>query len=111
MSALTHDQMVAVINSGHTVTYRGTKITDVDDVPSDNQIATDTAAALQAMAANNPNLSNAVVYKGVIDCSTNPNYPAADAGHLFIVSVAGKIGGASGVSVEVGDMIICKVDG
>lgn len=55
--------------------------------------------------------ANATVYKGVIDCSTNPNYPAADAGWLYRISVAGKIGGASGVNVEAGDMIICLTDG
>ena len=55
--------------------------------------------------------ANAMVYKGVIDCSGNPNYPAADAGHTYVVSVAGKIGGASGVNVEVGDLILCNTDG
>lgn len=55
--------------------------------------------------------SDAVVYKGVKDCSANPNYPAADAGHLYRVSVAGKIGGASGVNVEVGDTLLCLNDG
>lgn len=55
--------------------------------------------------------ANALVYKGTIDCSVNPNYPAADAGHLYVVSVAGKIGGVSGVEVEVGDMAICNTDG
>jgi len=55
--------------------------------------------------------NDAMLYKGVIDCSTNPNYPAGDAGHTYKVSVAGKIGGASGVNVEVGDMVICTVDG
>jgi hypothetical protein len=54
--------------------------------------------------------ANALVYKGVIDCSTNPNYPSANAGELYIVSVAGKIGGASGINVEVGDMLICNND-
>jgi hypothetical protein len=49
-------------------------------------------------------------YKGVIDCSANPNYPAALVGDFYVVSVAGKIGGASGVAVEPGDSIICKVD-
>lgn len=49
-------------------------------------------------------------FKGVIDCSANPNYPAADAGAMYKISVAGKIGGASGKSVEVGDTIICCVD-
>lgn len=55
--------------------------------------------------------SNALVYKGTIDCSTNPDYPTADAGWMYIASVAGKIGGASGTDVEVGDMIICNTDG
>lgn len=54
--------------------------------------------------------ANALVYKGVIDCSTNPNYPAADAGDLYVVSVSGKIGGASGLDVVAGDLILCKVD-
>ena len=51
------------------------------------------------------------VLKGAIDCSTSPNYPAADAGHVYRVSVAGKIGGASGVNVEVNDRLECFVDG
>lgn len=54
---------------------------------------------------------DAVVFKGVIDASANPNYPAADAGHLYRISVAGKIGGGSGTNVEAGDTILCLVDG
>lgn len=54
--------------------------------------------------------NDAMLYKGVIDCSANPNFPAADAGHTYKISVAGKIGGASGVTVEAGDMAICTVD-
>lgn len=54
---------------------------------------------------------DAEVYKGALDCSTNPNYPAANAGHIYRVSVAGKIGGASGVNVEAGDRLECHVDG
>ncbi len=53
---------------------------------------------------------DAIEYKGVIDCSGNPNYPEADAGWTYKVSVAGKIGGASGPNVEVGDVLICCVD-
>lgn len=48
-------------------------------------------------------------YKGVLDCSTNPNYPAGVKDWYWRVSVAGKIGGASGIEVEVGDMIICTI--
>lgn len=44
---------------------------------------------------------------GDIDCSGNPNYPAATIGDIYRVSVAGKIGGASGYKVSVGDMIVC----
>lgn len=55
--------------------------------------------------------SDAVIFKGVIDCSANPNYPAAEAGYLYRISVAGKIGGASGTNAEVGDTIYCITDG
>jgi hypothetical protein len=41
--------------------------------------------------------------KGTTDCSANPNYPAASLGDLYVVSVAGRIGGASGAQVDVGD--------
>lgn len=54
--------------------------------------------------------ANAMVYKGVIDASANPNYPAANAGDTYRISVAGKIGGASGTNVEVGDLIVCLTD-
>ena len=53
---------------------------------------------------------DAMVFKGVIDCSANPNYPAADRGHTYRVSVAGKIGGGSGVNVEVADLLLCLTD-
>lgn len=49
-------------------------------------------------------------FKGSTDTSANPNYPAASKGDAYVVSVAGKIGGASGVSVDVGDMYIATAD-
>lgn len=55
--------------------------------------------------------NDAMVFKGVIDASTNPNYPAANRGDTYRVSVAGKIGGASGPNVEVGDLLIALNDG
>lgn len=54
--------------------------------------------------------ADAMIYKGAIDASGNPDYPAADAGDTYRISVSGKIGGASGPNVEVGDMIICHTD-
>ena len=49
-------------------------------------------------------------FKGNLDCSANPNYPTGNKGDAYYVSVAGKIGGASGKSVDVGDMIIASAD-
>lgn len=48
--------------------------------------------------------------KGSIDCSGNPNYPAALKGDVWMISVAGLIGGASGISVQAGDAILALAD-
>ena len=45
--------------------------------------------------------------KGVIDASGTPNYPSAVIGDAYHITVGGKVGGASGQDVEVGDMVIC----
>lgn len=42
---------------------------------------------------------------GYIDGSTNPNYPAAQQGDAYYVSIAGKVGGVNGVEIEVGDFV------
>lgn len=76
---------------------------------SDVKVASQKAVKAYADALIGAN--NAMVYRGVIDASTNPNYPAANAGDTYRISVAGKIGGASGPNVEVGDLIICLTDG
>lgn len=49
-------------------------------------------------------------FVGSTDCSGNPNYPAAKKGEAYVVSVAGKIGGASGLTVEVGDVYVAIAD-
>lgn len=49
-------------------------------------------------------------FKGSTDCSGNPNYPSAKKGEAYVVSVAGKIGGASGLTVEVGDVYVAIAD-
>jgi hypothetical protein len=72
-------------------------------VPSQNAVK---AYADALIAAN-----DAMVFKGVIDASTNPNYPASNRGDTYRISVAGKIGGASGPNVEVGDVLIALTDG
>jgi hypothetical protein len=72
-------------------------------VPSQKAVKTYADALIAAQ--------DAMVFKGVIDCSANPDYPAGEKGWTYRVSVAGKIGGASGVNVEAGDFLICLVDG
>lgn len=56
--------------------------------------------------------NDAMVYKGVLAGGAVGAYgaltPAADAGHTYKVSAAGKI---DGVVVESGDMLICTADG
>lgn len=96
--------------------FTGSGTADLLDFSTDGTLAanSDTAIASQKaiktyvdglIAAN-----DAMVFKGVIDASTNPNYPAADAGHTYRISVAGKIGGASGANVESGDLLLCLAD-
>jgi len=75
---------------------------EIDTDPHGDRAYTD--AAIAALTPTN-------IYQGIIDCSSNPDYPAADADHTYRVSVAGKIGGASGVTVEVGDLAVCLDDG
>lgn len=55
-------------------------------------------------------VSGLLELQGNLDASANPNYPAASKGDLYYVSVAGKVGGASGVSVDVGDAVVAKAD-
>jgi hypothetical protein len=64
-----------------------------------------------AISQSGVTLASAFVYKGAIDCSSNPNWPAASAGDVYKVSVAGKIGGSSGKVVQASDVLICNVAG
>lgn len=76
---------------------------------SDAKVATQKAVKTYADSLFATN--DAMLYKGAINASGNPNYPAADAGHTYRISVAGKIGGGAGVNVEIGDFLTCFVDG
>lgn len=73
---------------------------------SNTQIAS-TAYADAAVAAA---VTGLLDFKGSTDCSGNPNYPAASKGDAYVVSVAGKIGGASGAAVDVGDVYFATAD-
>jgi hypothetical protein len=73
---------------------------------SDTRIATQKATKAYVDAA----VTGLLDFKGAQDCSANPNYPAASKGDAYVVSVAGKIGGASGTSVDVGDVFVASTD-
>lgn len=90
--------------SAFTVSTDGTLAANSDTVLS-------TQKAVKAYADGLLDANNGLQFKGVIDCSANPNFPAASAGHQYKVSVAGKIGGASGTNVEIGDTMYCITDG
>jgi hypothetical protein len=51
-----------------------------------------------------------MVFKGDIDCSANPNYPAGTKGEGYRVSQPGLIGGGSGIQVAIGDFILCTAN-
>lgn len=52
-------------------------------------------------------IENRNVKSVFLDCSSNPDYPAAVMNTKINVTVAGKIGGASGIDVTPGDTVIC----
>ncbi|WP_171009926.1 hypothetical protein [Sphingobium sp. RSMS] len=84
------------------------------DSDNDPTLAANSATRLATQQAVRAFVSQAVAglleYKGDLNCSTNPNYPAGEKGDAYLVTVAGKIGGASGKSVDIGDFIIARAD-
>lgn len=114
LEALTGKTINAVNN---TISNLDTTMFSANTIDTDVNLAANsntrlaTQAAVKSYADTRIAANDAMVFKGVIDASTNPNYPAADRGHTYRISVAGKIGGASGIVVEAGDMILCLTDG
>jgi hypothetical protein len=97
--------------SGKAIEDTGVAISTDGSLSSDSDTKIPTEKAVKEYADALIGAVDAVVFKGAIDASTNPNFPAADAGHLYRISVAGKIGGASGINVEQGDEALCIEDG
>ena len=100
----TADLAAGVLNTS--TTLAGATNAQVPSAAAVKSVTDALATSISNVVAN----ADAFVAKGAIDCSTNPNYPAADAGWTYRVSVAGRIGGASGPLVGVGDLLTCWVD-
>lgn len=95
------------------VMNRNGKLYQVDvngvEIPA-HVTAASIATALGYTPANAADLLTLLDFKGPLDCSINPNYPVGLKADAYLVSVAGKIGGGSGKSVEIGDMVVCSAD-
>lgn len=83
-------------------------------VDTDTAMATNSDARVPSQKAVKTYIDAALVglldFKGSIACAANPNYPAASKGDAYYVSTAGKIGGASGKSVDIGDVVVASAD-
>jgi hypothetical protein len=83
-------------------------------VDTDGTLAGNSDSRLASQKAIKTYVDNAVTglwdLKGTRDCSANPNYPAAAKGDAYVVSVAGKIGGVSGTTVDQGDVFVAIAD-
>ncbi|RLC09883.1 MAG: hypothetical protein DRI24_21115 [Deltaproteobacteria bacterium] len=55
-------------------------------------------------------VTSGIKFLGTIDCSVNPDYPAAVTGDAWVAQPGGRIGGAAGPEVDQGDWIVCIND-
>lgn len=101
------DAAGAVMNSD-TSTASMSFVVDEDDMSSNSATKVPTQQSVKAYV--DTSVTGLLDFKGSTDCSTNPNYPSASKGDSYVVSVAGKIGGASGKSVDVGDVYLATAD-
>ncbi len=100
--------------TGNSITNLETADFAANVVDTDVNLTAASNTRLASQLAIKTYIDNKVVglldYKGSIDASANPNFPSALKGDTYVISVAGKIGGASGTDVQVGDYIIANAD-
>lgn len=87
-----------------------TLITPVVGTAAANNNSTRAASTAYVDAAVAAAVSGQLEFRGNIDASSQPSYPAASRGDLYYVSVAGKVGGASGKTVDIGDAVVASAD-
>lgn len=100
--------------TGNSITNLETADFAANVIDTDATLAANSDTRLASQKATKAYVDTAVTglldFKGSTDASTNPNYPAASKGDSYVVSVAGKVGGASGKSVDVGDVYFATAD-
>lgn len=96
--------------TGNTISNLGTSNFAVNVVDTDTALTSNSDTRIPSQKAVKAYVdavsTSEMTFKGGIDASTNPNYPAAALGDVYRITVAGLIGGGSGVAVGVGDTII-----
>lgn len=94
---------------GHVIGYEK-YITSLDALVKEDASGVPTTNAVRLYVDTlGANLAGTNPFKGVLDCSTNPLFPVAEVGDLWVISEDGKIGGASGRPVVQNDSIRCLV--
>ncbi len=87
---------------------------NISAIDTDGTLAANSDTKIASQKATRTYIANVLAgvskNKGTLDCSANPNYPVALNGDFYRCSVAGKVGGASGIVVEVADLIMCVAD-
>lgn len=108
--------IIQVDNKGRVIAASEATLGTAAGMDADNDVALSANSATRvptqfaAKAYIDGRVTGVMSFKGDIDCSTNPNYPAGTKGESYVASVGGKIGGASGKSVDAGDLIICRAN-
>jgi hypothetical protein len=87
-----------------------TLVTPTVGTASANDNSTRAASTAYVDSAVATAVSGLLDFKGNLDASEEPNYPTASRGDTYYISVAGRVGGASGKTVAVGDALIAKND-
>ena len=76
-------------------------------VPTKNALYNKFVAVTAEIAAA---VTGLLELKGDLNCAANPNYPVGLTGDSYYVTAAGRVGGAAGKVVDIGDVIVAKAD-